>query len=155
MINVARSDIIGFEFKELKMWLELDLVNLDPLEPDLCPVRFVFDTGAVGILLSRETFEFLGYSELPYTRKTRIKGVEMKGVPGKEYRIPRFQIAGKLHVEEPIVRVPDIANGCRNLLGQSILRTRNFCIDNEVNLIYFGHRNGHSRSITLPGLSMP
>jgi len=59
MINVARSDVLGFRLENLKMWVKLTLVNLNPLEPDgLAEVRFVFDTGAVGILLSRETFEF-------------------------------------------------------------------------------------------------
>jgi len=148
MINVARSDVLAFKFKELKMWIEIDFVNLNPLKPKLSPVRFVFDTGVVGILLSREMFDSLGYSELPYIRRVRIGGVTGHQVSGKEYRIPGFRIAGKFQVEEPIVRVPDKANGCRNLLGQSVLRTRNFCVDNEVNLIYFGHKNSHNRTIT-------
>jgi len=141
MISAFNSDVLGFRFKKSKMWLSFHFVSLNPLNTDnLSEVKFVFDTGAIGILLSRETFEYLGYDNLSYIRNIKIGGITGHAILGKEYQIPGFYVAGKFFIENPTIRVPDIANGCKNLLGQSVLRTRNYYIDNESNLIYFARK---------------
>jgi len=148
---------IAFKFRNSAMWIVLKLEKFVSEKSILVPVDFKFDAGACGILLSRETFEYLGCKSLKPIRTITISGVEgvrrgvfrgiRKGVPGKEYRIPTFQVAGTLYANNPIVRVPDKLNRCRNLLGQSILHTRDFLVDNEESVVMFGHKNACGRTI--------
>ena len=157
LINAILSDLLPFKFRNSAMWIVLKLERFVSGKSILVPVDFKFDTGACGILLSREAFEYLGYKSLKPIRAITISGVEgvrrgifrgtRKGIPGKEYRIPTFQVAGTLYAKNPIVRVPDKLNRCRNLLGQSILHTRDFLVDNEESVVMFGHKDASGRTI--------
>jgi len=137
VISVFHSDIIPFEYENAKMWIEIDLVNLN--RQKIVSIDFVFDTGATGILLSRETFEELGYGKIKPLKNAVIIGPSMKPVDARFYKIPDFKIVGSLQIHSPIVKVPNKANGCRNLLGQRVLRKRNYYVDNIENWIYFAH----------------
>ena len=160
LINPVLSDILSFKRENFSIWVLLKLDNYSPSRPNSSFIRFKFDTGAVGILLSRETFKYLGYSSLSPTRSITIRGVErtisktgifrrkkVVGIPGKEYIIPTFQIAGTFYAESPSVRVPDKPNGCNNLLGMSVLCNRYFLVDIEDSVIMFGHKDANGRTI--------
>jgi len=61
----------------------------------------------------------------------------MRSVDARFYRIPDFKIAGMLYVRDPIVKVPNKANNCRNLLGHRAINKRNFCVCYRDSWIYF------------------
>jgi len=137
MLSVIHSDVLPFEYEKSKMWVEIALSNINSEKEDYTSINFVFDTGAPGILLSREDFEDLGYGKLKPLKDTIIRGPSMKPVDARFYKIPDFKIVGTFCVHNPIVKVPNKANKCRNLLGHRAINKRNFCVCYKDNWIYF------------------
>ena len=98
--------------------------------------NFIFDTGAENTILSKKRSNDLGYKNCEIKERTRA-AIGGNIIWCSKIGIPDIVITNDIVIHKPIVLVPDDYACNINILGQDILQSFNYYMDNRLHNIYF------------------